>query len=346
MLPYLLVLGFTTIWIALEKKTVNRKSFWTPLFTLSLFAGMREYTVGTDSWNYTYNFRYNLNTYNFSFSENVEYGYQIFEYTLLQFTHNYFWLFFISALFIVSSFLTIIRKYSVNYLFSYFLYFTLGIYTFFFNGLRQGIAIAIVAIAIPFILKKKIIQFLLFVGFASLFHISAIILIPFYFLINLNIKTIYKLIIPFFISLVGSQVAIKYFAADNPRYKNYVEDVAEANGLVTLSFYITVMIMLYFVSYFYKIRNSNFTTLLTLYSSGIMLVIPLALLGADPSGPQRILNYFIWLLVLLIPISLKRVNNIFIYAVSVGLFLAFFIITTLKFSNLAPYTINPIFKVF
>ena len=69
MLPYLLVLSFVIFWIVLEKQALNRKSFWVPLIVLSLFAGIRSFRVGTDSWNYTRDFRSSLDVYNFQFNE-------------------------------------------------------------------------------------------------------------------------------------------------------------------------------------------------------------------------------------------------------------------------------------
>ena len=49
MLPYLLVLSLVIFWIVLEKKSLNRTSFWLPLIILTVFAGLRSYRVGTDN---------------------------------------------------------------------------------------------------------------------------------------------------------------------------------------------------------------------------------------------------------------------------------------------------------
>ena len=346
MLPYLLVLSFVIFWIVLEKQALNRKSFWIPLIVLSLFAGMRSFRVGTDSWNYTKDFRSSLNIYNFQFNESVEIGYQVLKYILLSLTYSYFWLFWLSGFIVVYCYLKIIRKYSVDYWFSVFLFMTLGVYTFFFNGLRQGLAMAIFALAIPYLLEKRFVRYLLVCIVASLFHVTALFIIPFYFLVNLKIKLIYKIIITFLGSLFSVQFLISYIAETNDRYEGYSAADQEGGGYVTLGFYTILIFVIYIVIRVYKIRDKQFMQLFTFYAIGVVFLIPVAMLGANPSGPQRLLTYFTWTLVLILPVVFKRINNVYVTSSAVILFVFYFILTTTRFSNLTPYIINPIFEIF
>lgn len=346
MLPYLLVLGFIMFWVILEQKALNRKAFFVPLMLLSTFAGIRSYFVGTDSGTYTRNFRSNLNVYNFEFEKGVETGYQILEYILLRINADYFWLFFITSIGIVCAYLSIIRKYSVNYTFSVFLFITLGIYTFFFNGLRQGIAMAIFSLATPYLLEKKFFSYLAICVFASLFHITALFMIPFYFLVNLKIKPLYKIISTFLGSLFISSFLINYIAATNQRYESYTEISEEAGGLLTLGFYTILLLFIYLIIYLYKIKDQYIIKLFTFYAVGVVSVIPIAMLGAMASGPQRLINYFTWTLILILPVIFKRINNIYATSLAIVLFLVYFVLTTTRFSNLTPYMINPIFEIF
>lgn len=345
MLPYFLVLSFVLLWILLERKTLNRTAFWVPLIALSIFAGVRKYHIGTDSGNYTKNFRNNLDVYNFQFDEFVEPGYQALEYNLLQLTHNYFWLFFITALIVVYCYLIIIKKYSVNYWFSVFLFVTLGVYTFFFNGLRQGLAMAIFALALPYLLEKRLIPYILICLLGSLFHNTALFMIPFYFLVNLRISPIYKILATFIGSLFVSSFLIQYLAASNERYESYASVDQKAGGFITLGFYTILMFLIYFAIRTYKIKDKQFMQLFTFYAIGVVFIIPIAMLGANPSGPQRLLTFFTWTLVLILPVIFKRINNAYVTSIAVIIFLIYFILTTSKFSNLTPYVINPIFKV-
>ncbi|MEN8626678.1 EpsG family protein [Psychrobacter proteolyticus] len=346
MLPYLLVLSLVVFWIVLEKKSLNRTSFWLPLIVLTLFAGGRSYRVGTDTWNYTRNFNNQLSIKNFRFSEDIEFGYQTLEYIILSLTKNYFWLLIITSLVIVYCYLKIIKRYSVNYWFSVFLFITLGTYTFFFNGLRQGLAMAIFILSIPYLLEKRFIPYLLICAIASLFHITALFVVPFYFIVNLKIKPIYKIIMTFFGSLLLSRLLVSYIASTNDRYEGYTKVSEEAGGYLTLGFYVIIMIGTIFIGYIYKIKDINFQKLIVFYTSGVFFIIPLAMLGTNPSGPQRLLNYFTWTLVLILPIVFKKINNIYISSISVFAFIIYFILTTSKFSNLSPYIINPMFMVF
>ena len=110
MAPYFFIISLVMFWIYFEKITLNRKAFWIPFFLLSVFAGIRNRSVGTDSGAYVALFEINLDPKYYQFNSNVEIGYQFFEYILLNLTHNYYWLFLLTAFFIVYSFLLIIKK--------------------------------------------------------------------------------------------------------------------------------------------------------------------------------------------------------------------------------------------
>lgn len=345
MLPYLLVLSFVMFWIVLEKKTLNRKSFWVPLIVLSLFSGIRSFRVGTDSESYTRDFRISLDIYNFQYNEFIEIGYQVLKYLLLVLTHNYFWLFWLSGLIVVYCYLKIIKRYSVNYWFSVFLFITLGVYTFFFNGLRQGLAMAIFALALPYLLEKRLIPYLIICFLASLFHNTALFMIPFYFVVNLRIKPIYKIIVTFIGSLFVSSFLIQYLAESNDRYEGYAEAGQEGGGYLTLGFYVILLILIYYVIRIYNIKDKQFMQLFSFYAVGVVFLIPVAMLGANPSGPQRLLTYFTWTLALMLPVVFKRINNAYVTSMAVTIFTIYFILTTSKFSNLTPYIINPIFEI-
>ncbi|WP_180079750.1 EpsG family protein [Acinetobacter sp. YH12058] len=346
MIPYFLLILITTIWIYVEKKSVNRNSFFVPLFLLSGFAGIRSYQVGTDSRTYVRNFLNNINAEYFIFDKNIELGYQVLEFLLLSLKVEYFVLFFVTALLIVFSYLIIIKKYSVNYGFSIFLFITLGTYTFFFNGLRQGMAMAFLTLATPYLLEKKLLPFLFISFFASLFHLTALFLIPFYFLLHLHIKSIYKVIIAFLSSLFFGEILVLVFSASNDRYESYSEVSESSGGVLTFFFYLILSILLFILNKFYNIRDEYYNKIYLFYCLGVFFMLPIMMLSLNPSGPQRLLNYFTWVLVLLIPFALKKINNIYITLISIILSVIYFSLTTYRFSNLTPYIINPIFEIF
>lgn len=346
MLPYFLVLVLVLLWILFEQKVLNRIAFWVPLAILSLFAGMRSYRVGTDSGSYTRNFRSSLDIDSFELTGSREFGYQLLEYTLLRLNAEYFWLFFLTSAIVVYCYLTVIKKYSVNYIFSVFLFIALGVYTFFFNGLRQGLAMAIFALALPYLLEKRLVLYLIIIAIASLFHSTVLFMIPFYFLVNLRIKPIYKILATFVGSLFVSRFLITYISSSNERYESYGTLDQDGGGYLTLGFYTIILFIIYVVIRIYKIKNRQFMQLFTFYAIGVVFIIPIAMLGANPSGPQRLLTYFTWALILILPIVFKRMNNAYVTSVAVIFFLIYFTLTTSTFSNLTPYIINPIFEIF
>lgn len=346
MIPYFVVLFFILIWIMLEKYTLNRKAFWIPLITLSLFAGIRSNSVGTDSPVYTSLFQMNFNPEYYEFNPDVEIGYQYFEYFLLNVSHNYFILFIISAFFICFCYLKTIKTYSYDYVFSIFLFLTLGVYTLFFNTLRQGMAIAIFVLALPYLLNKKFIPYCCICVCASLMHISALFMIPFYFMVNVNIKGIYKLASVFLVSLISSQIVISHFAESNKRYEAYANFSSELGGAYLLGFYTILLFFIYTTNGLYKKQDIFIKKLSEFYALGVMAVIPVLLLGSNPSGPLRLLNYFNWTLVLILPYVFCKINIKFFKLCFCAIMLVYFYLIMSKFGDLTPYTINPAFEFF
>lgn len=79
----------------------------------------------------------------------------------------------------------IYRKYSKNYWLSMFLFIASTDYlTWIYNGMRQFLAVTIIFAALPLLLQRRYSLMVLVVLFASLFHSSALIFLPFIFLVN------------------------------------------------------------------------------------------------------------------------------------------------------------------
>lgn len=86
------------------------------------------------------------------------------------------------------------RKYSEYYLLSLTLFVLAGEYLgWMMNGIRQFLAVAIVYLGIDYLIEKKLIKFILIVTIASLFHGTALIMIPIAFVVqgkSWNIRTL------------------------------------------------------------------------------------------------------------------------------------------------------------
>lgn len=92
------------------------------------------------------------------------------------------------ALLTVSILLWFIYKEAINPVFVVFLLFTIGSYITSFNTTRQYLAAAVYTLAFGFVYKRNIKGYMIMVFFASLIHSSAIAMVPFYWLLNLNWK--------------------------------------------------------------------------------------------------------------------------------------------------------------
>lgn len=144
---------------------------------LVLFAGLR--TNYNDTWNYIRGFN---NCVEFSewisnpkslnpFMNPLFYGYQS---LLKTWTHNPYLLVFTTAIFSEICFLRFIKKYSDNFLFSVFIFFTLGTFTFTLAALKQTVAMAILTLAFPHLEKKRWLRYFVILFIAMLVHTYAL----------------------------------------------------------------------------------------------------------------------------------------------------------------------------
>jgi len=144
---------------------------------LVLFAGLR--TSYNDTWNYISGFQnapglwgWLADPENFNpFRNPLFYLYQNVIKTAFG---NAQVLIFLSALFTQVCFLRFFKRYAENFLFSVFIFFTLGTFVFTLAAIKQVLAMAIITLAIPFLEEKKPGRFCLLVLIAALFHTYAL----------------------------------------------------------------------------------------------------------------------------------------------------------------------------
>lgn len=347
MLPYLLVLFVCCVWAGLEKINLKRNALWVPCCILVSFAAMRAYYIGTDAPIYTLPFRISNVTHGFEYDPNIEYGYQFVVNCLLQLVDDYSWYFAVVAMIVVFPVLLFMRKYSTNYVLSLFIYITFGFYTALFNPVRQMIAVSICVFAIKYLLEKKIVKYFIIIALASTFHISAWVMLPMYFVCHVNVKLEIKLLSAFLISLIGSSFIINILVESNDRYSNYTSAMTKnGSGLYTVAFYVIIASFIYLFGGQERKVNKDYNCFEQLLLCGVMALIPIAALSTDPSGPQRIITYFIFYVVVLIPVILKRFNNAFIYLIFGILSVIYFMLTTFLFGSIYPYELNEVFRIF
>ena len=347
MFPYFFVLFLVMFFVFFEKSILKRDAFVIPFLILVLFSTIRDYSVGTDTEVYTSFFRSYIDVSNYNFDKNLEYGYQFLVYCILGFTKSYFYLFLITSIIIVFNTLYIIRKYSVNYAMSMYIYITFSFYTFFFNTLRQGIAISICMLGMYYFVHKKTCQYLIIVLFASLFHIASLVMIPMYFLINfIKLRIELKAVFAFIFSYFGANLIINFMAADNVRYEHYARSSDNAGGYLLILFYIALAIFIYLSGKLLRLENNLYNKIEQIYIVGLCAVVPVVFIGTDPSGPQRILYYFSFYLIFILPMIFSFINNKLLSFIFVLFSMVFYFFVTGALYGIYPYKLNEVFHIF
>ena len=182
------------------------------------------------------------------------------------------------------SLIIIFRKYSENYLFSIFLFIVSADYlSWMYNGIRQFTAVTLIFAATSLMIKKRYTSVVIVVLFASLFHQSALLMIPFIFLSYgkaWNKKTIFFIVITLLaVFFVDSFTDVLDSSLQDTQYKNVVSDYTNFNDDGTNPLRVLVYALPAIISFFCRkyIRETddaviNFCTNMSIISTGIYLV--------------------------------------------------------------------------
>ncbi|MHB8206513.1 EpsG family protein [Mucilaginibacter sp.] len=188
----LLLTSFFELYYKESRRVEITIFYYVAVVFLIFFAGFRE--VGFDYANYHDIF----DTVNFSnYSENtIEVGFA----SLVEFIHfinlPFSFFLFLVALLSIGLKGAFIKKYSPYYFFSLLIYFTVNFLLSDMGQIRHGLAMSIVLLSFYDIFNKNKKGFFIKVFIAYLFHSSAIIVLPAYFIANIKKVTIWHIVIP------------------------------------------------------------------------------------------------------------------------------------------------------
>ena len=172
---------------------------------LIFVAGFR-YNVGTDYPVYINNYEVYKNLNLFDLSNFGKIGVSVVaKLSVFIYDHYATW-FFIVSLLTVGIIILAIYKYSDGFCFSILMYLFLGCWHNSFNVVKQSVAIAVILLAQKYLFEGKFFKWTLLCILAATFHISAILLIPIYFLVRfkLNIRTLILM------AAIGIAIACNY----------------------------------------------------------------------------------------------------------------------------------------
>lgn len=352
MTPYFILL-FLVVMIAYFARvygsvTIRRISIGLIVLLLALFAGLRDRSVGTDTGTYINHFlRINPSD---DIWRTSEIGYNALMVFCGSLSGSYTVLLTAIALIVVGCYVTTIVRVNKRYETALFLFVSLGVYTFFFNGARQGIATALCFLALPWLLNRRPMPYFVLVGVAALFHHTALIAAPLYFLafprlgwrqpvIVIVGAIVMAISLSVFVSLAAQLLGDKYLA---------YADEGEGGGRIMAAFLVMQGIMFFLFRYRVDDSSGNYTRLLNIYMFGLIPVLAATISNVNPSGLLRLHIYFSHTAVLLWPMVFFNFRHIAIRGLVAMAFLTivlmFFTLTISSFSNLVPYQINSEFS--
>jgi len=312
-----------------------------------LVAGLRDGSVGTDSVYYLIFFDRIT-----SFDEVVKYGNDTLEYgywTLNWLVHylsdQYMALFFAIATIVIGCYLRAIFENSRNVAISLFLFISMGHYTFFFNGARQGIACAICSLAIKPLIDRNIWKYLGCVALAVTFHKTAIIMVPVYFLFGRK-NTLMRNLLFWFLGVfcaVAIQPLVAIASSFDERYSKY-GDSGDGGGYIIVAFYLLLTLFFLGCKGLITIDRKRYHIFLNMLVFGSVISLVSVFFRLNPSGILRLCLYFNVSAIFLWPILFRNILDQSARYFLVGAFslfyVAFYILTTSRFSKLTPYSLN------
>jgi hypothetical protein len=274
-----------------------------------LVAGLRDMIGGFDV--YIYGDVYENITFQHLYSSFFEKGFTLYFYILSFIEPRREFMFFCTALLILSLHVIFIKKYSPYIYISLFIYFA-KFYLMSFVYLRQGIAMGFIWFAFAFFYKKKYFKFSLLVVLAFYFHQSSLIILPFLFIANkrLNYLQILGLsVVILLLSFLSStNIIISTFAENinSEKILAYTEKSSSINLLYLFEGISYLVILFFFKPYFYKNKITVFVF------NGFLLYIFIILFSLRNATFIRFSWYFFIFVILGIPyiyLFLKREYN-------------------------------------
>ena len=193
-IPYMEVFGFLLLGGAVDVFGKNeRKKHMLFVFSIILligFLGLRGF-IGWDWWAYYPSYNNLPNGFNY------EIGYEIWSNIFYKIGLSYHHFTFINTVADILILAYVLKKYSKYPIFSMFLFLAVQGLSFEVDLLRNAKAVLLFIISIQFIKERKLIPFLILNILGMTFHISSIIYLPMYFILNRNYSR--KIILPLII---------------------------------------------------------------------------------------------------------------------------------------------------
>ena len=291
---------------SVSKKKYNSKKFLVVLLTAQLITilALRNSTVGVDIPGYV---RFFQNTPILNFQQFMahrwELGFKLLNKAISLFTSNEQVFLTIIATLTIIPVGRFIYKYSKMPFLSFALYISFNFYSFVFSGLRQGIAYGIVLISYDFIVNRKLSKFIICILFASLFHRSALIFLPAYFLVKfkINYKSLGIVVITNGILYLFRKQIFEF--AIQQFYPSYEVVVSSSISWMILGIIITILGLLFYKNVVGISSQNN--DLYVIMITGVSLMI-FATVGTNV---MRMADYYYLFIIIFIPEVMNSIKD-------------------------------------
>ncbi len=298
-----------------RQETINRAMLVGIFCVLFLLSAMR-YGIGNDYWTYRYEF---LDIFRADTKVSYEIGFQTFVRIMQHIVgvDNYIPIFAVVSFFTCLFFIKGLYDISDWFVISFFLFMTNGFYFMSFSNIRYYFVLALVICSMKFLLERKFVQFCLIILFAALFHMTALLVIPAYFIayfLKWSKKTIW-MIPAAALLLIFARKPIRFILFKiYPYYEgDAILDVTNFSWVNIAK--CTAILALCLIFYKKAIRGNEKAEMLFNLNLFALILYTCATYIPELS---RVCYYLIISQVFLIPIVLKKIENTVIRRICLG----------------------------
>lgn len=294
--------------------------------------------VGNDYANY-YTYYQNIVS---GRGQDVEIGYKLINIFVARMGLSFQWVYFITCFIAYALLMLCIRKYSKNYAVSYLLFFSGG---FFFllglNQIRQFVAVGCVFFAFQFIEKKKPLFYFVLVIIGGLFHVTAYVMLPFYFILGKKIRlSLYAAgalaILP--INIFFNDIMAWLFKTFMPRYmnSNYISKEYTLEVPYLTMTVVTIVVVLLLAGR----EKKEIEGIERVFLNGCMISLVMVTVCTWIPEYKRFVYYFFIPTIFYIPRLLDKEKRVWVKLALILLLVAadwVNVSTTLSFNHVLPY---------
>lgn len=181
MIFHLAVFIYCALFYGVKSRYFNFLFVLISILIFALLIGLRSVSVGNDTESYLRIFERSFSNPDHGYIQRLESGYILlnrFVYSI--FDGSFTALMLITGLVSISLIFFTLAKFSKDFFLSLMVFLSVGPFFFLHSGMRQGMALSILFFSSRYILNSNLFRFFFSVAVASLFHLSALIMLPFY----------------------------------------------------------------------------------------------------------------------------------------------------------------------